>query len=52
MKCYFGQVVYDVKKAGKEWLMRFQLGKDLNALSEVCTVGNLIVIFFITLLVC
>ena len=29
--------MYDVKRPGREWLMRFLLGKDLNALSEVCT---------------
>ena len=37
LKYYFGQVMYDVKRPGREWLMRFLLGKDLNALSEVCT---------------
>ena len=37
LKYYFGQVVYDVKRPGREWLMRFLLSKDLNALSEVCT---------------
>ena len=36
VNCYYGQVVYDVKRPGREWLMRFLSCKDLNALKEVC----------------
>ena len=34
-KLYFGQVMYEVKTAGREWLMTFLLCKDLNALIKV-----------------
>ncbi|XP_019860001.1 PREDICTED: sacsin-like isoform X2 [Amphimedon queenslandica] len=33
-KLYFGQVMYETQKAGREWLMRFLLCKDLNALIQ------------------
>ena len=33
--CYDGQVIYEVKRPGREWLMRFLVCKDLNALIEV-----------------
>ena len=33
--CYFGQVVYDVKRPGREWLMRFLTSKDLDAMVKV-----------------
>ena len=33
--CYYGQVVYDVKRSGREWLMRFLTSKDLNAMIKV-----------------
>ena len=33
--CYYGQVVYDVKRPGREWLMRFLTSKDLNAMNKV-----------------
>ena len=35
IKCYDGQVIYEVKRPGREWLMRFLVCKDLNALIEV-----------------
>ncbi|XP_019854498.1 PREDICTED: uncharacterized protein LOC105313470 [Amphimedon queenslandica] len=34
IKCYHSQVVYQIKRQGREWLMRFLLSKDLNALIE------------------
>ncbi|XP_019857992.1 PREDICTED: uncharacterized protein LOC109586177 isoform X2 [Amphimedon queenslandica] len=34
VKLYFGQVIYEVRKTGREWLMRFLLCQDLNALVE------------------
>ena len=34
-KCYHSQVMYEIKRPGREWLMRFLLSKDLNALIEV-----------------
>ena len=33
---YFGQVMYENIRPGREWLMKFLLCKDLNALSQVC----------------
>ncbi|XP_019859060.1 PREDICTED: uncharacterized protein LOC109587263 [Amphimedon queenslandica] len=33
-KSYYGQVMYEVRRPGREWLMRFLLSKDLNALIE------------------
>ena len=33
--CYYGQVVYDVKRPGREWLMRFLTSKDLDAMNKV-----------------
>ena len=33
--CYYGQVVYDVKRPGREWLMRFLTSKDLDAMVKV-----------------
>ena len=36
VKNYFGQVMYEIRSQGREWLMRFLLCKDLNALKEVC----------------
>ena len=35
VKNYFGQVMYEIRSQGREWLMRFLLCKDLNALKEV-----------------
>ena len=34
-KHYFGQVIYEDKRPEREWLMRFLLCKDLNALIKV-----------------
>ncbi|XP_019856879.1 PREDICTED: uncharacterized protein LOC105314149 [Amphimedon queenslandica] len=34
VKLYFGQVMYEVRITGREWLMRFLLCQDLNALIE------------------
>ena len=33
--CYYGQVVYDVKRPGREWLMSFLTSRDLNAMIKV-----------------
>ena len=33
--CYYGQVVYDIKRPGREWLMRFLTSKDLDAMVKV-----------------
>ena len=33
--CYYGQVMYDNKRPGREWLMRFLTSKDLNAMIKV-----------------
>ena len=35
VKLYYGQVMYEVRITGIEWLMRFLLCKDLNALIKV-----------------
>ena len=35
-KCYFGQVMYEIVRPGREWLMIFLLCKDFSALSQVC----------------
>ena len=37
VKNYFGQVMYEKVRPEREWLMRFLLCKDLNALIKVCT---------------
>ena len=42
--------MYDVKRPGREWLMRFLLGKDLNALSEVCTCTYTVVNYALNML--
>ncbi|XP_019854499.1 PREDICTED: uncharacterized protein LOC105313471 [Amphimedon queenslandica] len=34
IKCYHSQVMYEIKRPGREWLMRFLVSKDLNALIE------------------
>ena len=35
VKNYYGQVMYENKIHGRNWLMRFLLCKDLNALIKV-----------------
>ena len=35
VNCYYGQVVFDVKRPGREWLMRFLTSKDLDAMVKV-----------------
>ena len=35
IKCYHSQVMYEIKRPGREWVMRYLLSKDLNALIEV-----------------
>ena len=48
VKLYVGQVTYEVEQQGRQWLMRFLVSKDLNALLEVNTnlvnVSNLCII--------
>ena len=34
-KCYFGQVMYEIIRPGREWLVTFLLCKDYDALSQV-----------------
>uniref|UniRef100_A0A1X7T9G4 ZU5 domain-containing protein n=1 Tax=Amphimedon queenslandica TaxID=400682 RepID=A0A1X7T9G4_AMPQE len=34
IKCYHSQVIYEIKRQGREWLMKFFVSKYLNALIE------------------
>ena len=34
-KSYYGHVMREVKMPGREWLIKFLLSKDLNALKKV-----------------
>ena len=43
---YFGQVMYENNRPGREWLMIFLLCKDLNALSQVCLHACIIIIAY------
>ena len=44
-KCYDGQVIYEVNRPGREWVMRFLLCKDLYALIKVYIIILLLLIF-------